>query len=432
MPKRLGEPIPRFNLQHPKAEKSPVTMRLRYPYQGRTVELKYSFGESIATKYWDFKQHFPKKHPSTSKLIGKLTRLEAFALAVWRETKGQISVQDFRQELNHRFLGFPRPEEEPPYRPTFLEFVEEYVRRQKERRDLSHGAWKILNTWKNLLNEFSQSTGYQLTFEGINQDFRQALIAWCFDTKNHSINYLAKGLTTIAQFMAAAQEAGLTDNEFTQRKGWSLKKVPTPTIAFSEDELQAIFDLDLSEHQPGYNKARQLFLIGAYTGLRHSDFHRIQKGHISTEQGRKVLRIMAMKTRKPVAIPLHPNLEAILEECGYQAPDLSHQRLNKYVKEVARLAGLTQKRAVYTSAGGEVVEMFRPVCELVSAHTGRRSFATNALINGWPTHLVRAITGHASEQQLHNYIDYQLYLASTEAGRFFDKQQGREGGLKAV
>lgn len=429
MPKILGEPTPRFNLQFANQPESPIVMYFRYSYQGQKYLLKYSPGEKIATKLWD-KNQFPKKHPTTSQLIGRLSQLEALTLDIYRQTGGNITPQDFRQELNHRYLGHPRPEEEKPYLPSFLEFIAQYVEQQKARKDLTRGTWKIYNTWKNHLEAFSREEGQELTFEGINADFRQAFLTWCFEGKSHSINYVAKGLEVITQFMAAAQEAGLTQNDYPQKKGWKLKKHPTPTIALSEEQLQAIFKLDLSGYQPGYQKARQLFLIGAYTGLRHSDYKRISRGHISEEQGQKVLSILAWKTKKMVSIPLHPTLEAVLEECNYQAPSLSGQKLNRFIKEVARLAGITEQRAVYPSAGGEVVEEFKSKYELVSSHTARRSFATNALINGWKTHLVMAITGHSTEKQLYGYIDYEMYLATTKISQLYQKEN--EGRLKAI
>lgn len=430
MPKVLGEPAPRFNLQFANQPESPIAMFFRYSYQGKKHLLKYSPGEKIATKLWDSKNQFPAKNPATSLLIGRLSKLEALTLSIYRETGGNITPQDFRQELNHRFLGHPRPEEEKPYLPSFLQFVATFVEAQQARKDLAQGTVNVFRTWQHHLEAFSQETGRELTFEGINETFRQAFITWCFDKKNHSQNHVAKGLRIIAQFMAAAQEAGLTDNIFTQKKGWGVKKLPTPTVALSEEQLQAIFELDLKQFQPGYQKARQLFLIGCYTGLRHSDYSRISRGHITEEQGQKLVSIMAQKTKKMVNIPLHPNLEAVLGECNYQAPNLSQQKFNKFIKEVARLAGITEQRAVYTSTGGEVVEQFTPKYELISSHTARRTFATVALINGWPSPLIRAITGHATEAQLNSYIDLEAYLASQKVSQFYRKENERN--LKAM
>lgn len=430
MPKVLGEPTPRFNLHDSSLNETFIILVFRYSYQGKTVRMRFSPGEKIKTKHWDFEQQWPIKSPLTSKLIGKLSQLEEIVSDIYRQTGGNIPPKDFKQELNYRFLGHPRPEEEKPYLPSFLEFIAQYVEQQQARQDLTRGTWKNLKTWKNHLEAFSRETGQEITFDGIDEAFRQAFLSWCFDEKNHSQNYASKGLDIIAQFMAAANEAGLTENDYPQRKGWKLKKLPTPTIALSEEQLQAIFDLDLTEYQPGYQKARQLFLIGAYTGLRHSDYKRISRGHIFEEQGQKVISILAWKTKKMVKMGLHPNLEAILEEVEYQAPSLSQQKLNNYIKEVARLAGITEQRAVYPSAGGQVVEVFKPKYELITSHTARRSFATNARIAGWPTPLIRAITGHSTDRQLDNYIDYDMYLASVQVSQLY--QKGNEGNLKAV
>ncbi len=121
-------------------------------------------------------------------------------------------------------------------------------------------------------------------------------------------------------------------------------------IALSREELDAIKKVDLSSYPEGYRKARALFLIGAYTGLQHSDYKRISPQHVIIENGRERIAILAWKTKKFVEIPLHPNLKAILEACHYQAPKLSQQKLNDYIKVVSKLAGITEQRAVYPSA----------------------------------------------------------------------------------
>ncbi|MCB0376439.1 MAG: integrase catalytic domain-containing protein, partial [Sinomicrobium sp.] len=253
---------------------------------------------------------------------------------------------------------------------------------------------------------------------------KEKFVNWLYTEKNHSINYVAKGLEVIRQFLAAARDQGLHENDYPQSKLFRQKKIPTATIALSREELDAISAVDLSEHPDGYEKARTLFLIGAYTGLRHSDYKRIKPEHISDGQ----ISILSQKTRQQLLIPLHPNLEKVLEQCGYRSPRLSQQRLNEHIKEIARMAGITEKRAVYTSAGGKVVEEFTPKYKSVSSHTARRTFATQARIDGWPTTLIRAITGHSTDQQLDNYIDYDMYLAAVQVKDYF--QKGKDRGLK--
>ena len=133
-----------------------------------------------------------------------------------------------------------------------------------------------------------------------------------------------------------------------------------------------------------------------------------------TQKGEAVIQITAKKTGKPVIIPLHPNLKAVLEECKYQAPKLSDQKLNDYIKEVAKLAGITEERTIVNSAGGKTKEETEAKYKLISTHTARRTFATISIAKGLSARTVMAITGHSTEQQLNTYIDQSTLHAMEE------------------
>ena len=45
-----------------------------------------------------------------------------------------------------------------------------------------------------------------------------------------------------------------------------------------------------------------------------------------------------------------------------------------------------------------------PKWTMISTHTGRRSFATNAYLAGMPKMQIRSITGHTSDEMLERYI----------------------------
>ena len=119
----------------------------------------------------------------------------------------------------------------------------------------------------------------------------------------------------------------------------------------------------------------------------------------------------------PVAIPVLPLVKQILESRGGFPRKLSPQKFNAYVKEVCRCAGLTEgvegRKLVMVEIKKDGPEKDRrkmrkvfgryPMCDLVSSHTCRRSFASN-FYGKVPTALLIKITGHATESQLLEYL----------------------------
>ena len=87
---------------------------------------------------------------------------------------------------------------------------------------------------------------------------------------------------------------------------------------------------------------------------------------------------------------------------------MSDQKLNEYVKEVAKLAGLDgEVKITHTEKkNGKVQRVVRRYkqWECVKVHTARRSFATNMYLRNFPTLMIMRITGHASEKAFLGYI----------------------------
>lgn len=102
--------------------------------------------------------------------------------------------------------------------------------------------------------------------------------------------------------------------------------------------------------------------------------------------GREYFKIVQQKTGAKVTIPVLAPVRAILEKYGYNLPrPIANQKFNEYVKEVAKLAGLKE-------------------WQRVTAHTARRSFATNLYKRDFPTLMIMRITGHQTEKAFLTYI----------------------------
>lgn len=141
--------------------------------------------------------------------------------------------------------------------------------------------------------------------------------------------------------------------------------------------------------------------LGAFTGLRFSDFSRLEWKNI-TNTG--TISIQTQKTGTKVVIPIHPVVREILDR-GYDfSSSMSDQKINRYIKEVGKIAGIDGMVTINRNVGGRTVTESVPKYSLITTHTARRSFATNAYKSGVPTIAIMKITGHREESTFLRYI----------------------------
>ncbi len=154
-------------------------------------------------------------------------------------------------------------------------------------------------------------------------------------------------------------------------------------IYLSWKEISAMYSLNLSS-QPIHEKVRDEFVLGCLTGFRFSDYSEVKPDEIRDG----MLFITQTKTSDRVVVPLRPDTEAILKKYNMEMPQISNPDFNFYIKEVARLAGLTDSVKLTYKRGNKMVDETRPKYNWVMSHTCRRSFCTNEFLDGTPITLI--------------------------------------------
>lgn len=131
--------------------------------------------------------------------------------------------------------------------------------------------------------------------------------------------------------------------------------------------------------------ARDLFVFSCYTGLAFVDMAALTRENIITGlDGEPWIKTYRQKTQVPVSTPLLPKALTILERYradtraefkGLLFPMISNQKMNAYLKEIAKLCGV-KKNMTY--------------------HVARHTFATTVtLSNGVPIETVSRMLGHS-------------------------------------
>ena len=79
--------------------------------------------------------------------------------------------------------------------------------------------------------------------------------------------------------------------------------------------------------------------------------------------------------------------------------------MNEYIKELAKLAKVETPVRITQYKGHERIDTVYPKHELLSTHTGRKTFMCKALSLGIPPNVVMKWTGHSDYKAMKPYID---------------------------
>lgn len=406
-------PKPRFNLRLPNA-KTETLISLVFRYRGQ--RLVYSTGYSIHPKDWDFKIQRPiaqTRRPDLFLVKRQLDDLAAYCMDIFLEANyGSVSLEEFKRRLDIKTgktaadeagQADPEPEEK---KPDFLEFLDIELEDMKK-QGMRMSSWDSFDRHVKILKKFAREVK-PFDYNDVDWNLRSELIDW-LESRNIKLGYGNKTLSVLRQFMERARRKKLHSNVQYQGTGWMVpqKKATGQMVVLTPEELQRLADLRLFNFA---DKVRDLFLIGAGTGQRFSDYSRYQPDNFyKTINNIPILSLISQKTDTPAKIPLNifPWLIPILEKHEYTSPKMSMQKFNVFIKDICKKAKLNENVFIveqYIGRKARVKKKYVEKYKLVSSHTCRRSFATNLYRMGFRLAQIMPMTGHSTESQLREYI----------------------------
>jgi len=406
-------PVPRFYLEPPNPDgECVIIMKLSY----RGLRLVYSTGFKIDPKLWDQSKGRADTSKRTKANIYQLNKhldnISQVIQDIYVEFNyGDISRKLYKLEISYR-LGFvDRPKETGK---TLFTFVPAFLLEANEKNNLHRRTCQKYESVFNHLQQYAKDKKATLDFADINWDFRNDFEQWLYDEpREFSQNNAAKIFSVVKMFLREAHRRGLHDNLVFTDNGFGVKRTKTKNkVRFTFDELAALLSYDFSQ-APRLERVRDTFILGAYTGLRFSDWHKISKENIITEaDGEQYLNVVTQKTKTGVTIYIGKELKQVLERYDYSPPlsssdgTISPQKFNDYLKEVVKIVLPESKYQAIFSEGGQTKYETRFKWERASSHAARRSFATNYYETGKFAAIdLMLITGHATEKQFFEYID---------------------------
>lgn len=179
-----------------------------------------------------------------------------------------------------------------------------------------------------------------------------------------------------------------------------LRSSKKPIISLTLEELKRLEAVDVS-FSVEQQKAKDMFLLGCYTGLRISDLKSLNA--INTKDW--FIKKKLLKNDKDVRIPIIKAANEILSKYNYRSPRISEQAVNECIKLVCEKAKINDKVVIDYTRGGQKLSKTIPKYKLITSHIAGKTFITLApKLWGLSPAEIAAIVGKDVKTLINNYF----------------------------
>lgn len=349
-----------------------------------------SSGVSMRDKWWD--QNFvTKNHPEYASIARKLED----CLRISGGLIKMLPEHTTPTEIKERYLEIVRKKEEEEIKELginikyhFVNDFKEFIARRKAL--FRKNTVRAYNTTLNILLDFETHSGTRLDILTFDKFVFEQFISFLILQKNHYNNTVAKHVTVLKAFIR------YTYPEFN---GSFIKyhEYRPEVVALSEDELVYLTRVPCTGPK---EIAKDLFVFLAVTGMRISDVKRFNPQWVTKE----FIEYSAEKTMSKAYVPLLETAKGILEKYDNHPPRMNEQYFNRTIKKVFFDAGLDRAVVLRDRQGRRMVEHVHALHEIVSSHTGRKTFVSMMLARGVPIQDVMNMSGHQDYRSMKPYI----------------------------
>jgi integrase len=365
-------------------------LRMGFSYTGK--RFRYFVGISMPDNHWSNTKQRVKASVSNSLEINKrLSEIAEVTVKIYYELlNNNITPSNsmLKEKLDESLRGVSS-------QLSFYEFVNEFIKRSSNTKKPSTIKEYIYTV--NDLKTFEKHIKRRIEWDTIDMKFYDAYMDYQYNVKGNSQNLFGKRIKTLKTFLNDALERGA--NKHLMYKGFKVLQRETDAIYLTEDEIEKMYKLDLTENKR-LEKVRDLFIVECNTGVRFEDLMHIEKENVLKDS----IKIKVRKTGEVLNTLLLPDTQAILKKYNYQLPRISNTNYNLYLKEIGELAGINDTIIHNTYKAGKQISIKKKKFELISSHTSRRSFATNMYHRGHSSVIIMSITGHKKESTFLKYI----------------------------
>jgi integrase len=399
-----------------------VPILLFYSFEGQ--RLQYYTGFRVDSAKWNAEDMKVKKNYSEAAEYNReLIRLKAKVEELHDKANVNGLIPDldyFRDNLSGKAMSTPD-------RKTIWEAYEDFIKAQTVIR--AKNTVTSDKCTRSSLEDFSRSRKIRLSFEKMDMQFYEEYLDYCYNEKGYFNNYVGTLIKRIKAFLNWAHKKGFNNTLHFKKEEFEKPTENTEIIYLHYAEVELLMGLDEKNFKgvkpddlKKYLEVRDMYCLGCYTGMRHSDIITLKPENI--EKDRIVLQII--KVREPNIIPLNPHSRRILKRNAnkhgiYAMAHYNVSDTNEYLKEVMKAAKMKRKVQIVHYRGSIRHEEIQALWQCAKFHSSKKTFVTNFLERGGSLTTAMAITGNTSYQTARRYYKIADTLRAKEMGKVFGK-----------
>ena len=285
----------------------------------------------------------------------------------------------------------------------YSDFVDEKIQEHSNNGNpLGNGTIKQYRLTCRIIEEFETKYG-KITLKEMdskgNSDFTKRFMDFLKVEKNYKESSMTKLFKQFNAFIIQIQSRNNLPFELRKLSYKGLDSGFQTKIVLTFDEIEKIHHLSgLSEN---LEEIRKLLIIGIWTGLRFSDWHKIENYHPSDEY----LIIKSTKTKSECCIPITDQVRPYLDY-------FFHNRIPSYIKNTNMNSKVNEKLKKLLKEANidrmiQISETDKlPIHEVFSTHNCRATFITIMLLLGIETTKIMKMTGHKNEKEIKTYASF--------------------------
>jgi integrase len=224
------------------------------------------------------------------------------------------------------------------------------------------------------LTDYETIIGEKLQLRSITKKNIESFIDW-LETENYQTSTIERNIGRLRFFLNRATEMNYEVSQAFKERIYFEPENDVEGIYLNEGEIQKIIDKDFS-YDENLNCIKQNFLISLHSGLRISDFMKLDISNI--KEG--MITLKTQKTKQKIVVPVHPIVEGILKDnFGFLPKKVSSSEYNKQIKVICQVCEIDNLvfGKVFDSKLKRKVTKYYKKHELVTSHIGRKSFLSN-------------------------------------------------------